>query len=64
MGTAEMETIAELIHRAVTQTDGDPDHAVAKEVRAEVTDLVRASRHTLGADDTPARVTTQAERGA
>jgi len=41
MGTPEMETIAELIHRAVTQTDGDPDHAVAKEIRAEVTDLVQ-----------------------
>jgi glycine hydroxymethyltransferase len=40
MGTAEMETVAELIHRAVTRTDGDPDHAVAKEIRAEVTDLV------------------------
>ena len=40
MGIEEMETIAELIHRAVTQGDGDPDHAVAKEVRAEVTDLV------------------------
>jgi glycine hydroxymethyltransferase len=35
-----METVAELIHRAVTRTDGDPDHAVAKEIRAEVTDLV------------------------
>ena len=40
MGTTEMETVAELIHRAVTRTDGDPDHAVAKEIRAEVTDLV------------------------
>ena len=40
MGTQEMKVIAELIHRAVTQTDGDPDHAEAKEIRAEVTDLV------------------------
>src|SRR3954468_18964781 len=40
MGTAEMETVADLIHRAVTRTDGDPDHPVAKEIRAEVTDLV------------------------
>lgn len=40
MGTAEMVVIADLIDRAVTQTDGDPDHPVAKEIRAEVTDLV------------------------
>ncbi|TWP36507.1 serine hydroxymethyltransferase [Leekyejoonella antrihumi] len=40
MGTAEMKQIGELIHRAVTQSDGDPDHPVAKEVRAQVTDLV------------------------
>jgi glycine hydroxymethyltransferase len=40
MGTEEMRAIADLIHRAVTQTDGDPDHAKAKEIRAEVTDLV------------------------
>ena len=35
-----MVVIADLIDRAVTQTDGDPDHPVAKEIRAEVTDLV------------------------
>lgn len=35
-----MVQIADLIHRAITQTDGDPDHPVAKDVRAEVTDLV------------------------
>jgi glycine hydroxymethyltransferase len=40
MGTEEMKVIADLIHRAVTQTDGDPDHPVAKEIRAEVSDLV------------------------
>ena len=40
MGTAEMVVIADLIDRAVTQTNGDPDHPVAKEIRAEVTDLV------------------------
>ncbi|HET7661091.1 MAG TPA: serine hydroxymethyltransferase [Oryzihumus sp.] len=40
MGTQEMKVIADLIHRAVTQTDGDPDHPVAKDVRAEVGDLV------------------------
>ncbi len=40
MGTAEMTVIAELIHRAVTETDGDPDHPVAKEIRGEVGDLV------------------------
>ena len=40
MGTAEMEQIAELIAKAVTTGDADPDHAVSKEVRAGVTDLV------------------------
>jgi glycine hydroxymethyltransferase len=40
MGTAEMVVVADLIDRAVTQTDGDPDNPVAKEIRAEVTDLV------------------------
>ena len=40
MGTEEMKVIAELIHQAVTQTDGDPDHPKAKEIRAEVSDLV------------------------
>ena len=32
--------IADLIARAVTEGDADPDHAVSKAVRAEVTDLV------------------------
>ncbi|KNX36616.1 serine hydroxymethyltransferase [Luteipulveratus halotolerans] len=40
MGVEEMKQIADLIHQAVTQGDADPDHAVTKEVRAEVTDLV------------------------
>ena len=40
MGEDEMRTIADLIHRAVTEGDADPDHAVSKAVRAEVTDLV------------------------
>jgi glycine hydroxymethyltransferase len=40
MGTQEMKVIADLIHQAVTQTDGDPGHPKAKEIRAEVTDLV------------------------
>ncbi|GAA5027739.1 serine hydroxymethyltransferase [Terrabacter aeriphilus] len=40
MGLPEMEQIAALIHQAVTRGDADPDHAVSKEVRAGVTDLV------------------------
>lgn len=40
MGLEEMKQIAALIHQAVTQGDADPDHAVSKQVRAEVTDLV------------------------
>lgn len=40
MGTEEMRTIARLIATAITQGDADPDHAVTREVRAEVTDLV------------------------
>ena len=40
MGTEEMKQIASLIHQAVTTGDADPDHAVSKQVRAEVTDLV------------------------
>jgi glycine hydroxymethyltransferase len=41
MGTAEMTRVAELIHRAVTRTDGDPEHPVAREIRAEVSELLR-----------------------
>jgi len=40
MGTAEMVTIADLIAAAVIKGDADPGHAVSKEVRAEVSDLV------------------------
>ena len=40
LGTEEMRTIARLIATAITQGDADPDHAVTREVRAEVTDLV------------------------
>lgn len=40
MGLEEMKTIASLIHTAVTKGDADPEHAVSKQVRSEVTDLV------------------------
>lgn len=40
MGTDEMVTIAELIHTAVTTGDADPEHAVSREVRAQVSELV------------------------
>ena len=42
MGQAQMDQIADLIARAVTKTDGDPEHATAREVRAEVAQLVEA----------------------
>ncbi|MET4077373.1 serine hydroxymethyltransferase [Janibacter sp. UYMM211] len=42
MGEAEMATIAELIHVAVTQGDADPEHAVSQQVRAGVDELVTA----------------------
>ena len=40
MGIEEMKQIAALIHKAVTEGDADPDHAMSKDVRAQVTDLV------------------------
>jgi glycine hydroxymethyltransferase len=40
MGEAEMRTIGELIGRAVTKGDPDPDAPVSREVRAAVSDLV------------------------
>jgi glycine hydroxymethyltransferase len=40
MGTDDMTVVADLIHRAVTTTDGDPEHAGARAIRAEVTDLL------------------------
>lgn len=42
MGVPEMGRIAELIHRAVTEGDADPEHAVSREVRAGVDELVTA----------------------
>lgn len=40
MGTEQMATVAELIHRAVTQSDGEESHPVARQVRAEVGELL------------------------
>jgi glycine hydroxymethyltransferase len=40
MGEAEMRTIADLIARAVVDGDADPEHAVSRAVRGEVSDLV------------------------
>ena len=40
MGLEEMDVIADVILRAVTETDGSADNAVAKEIREQVTDLV------------------------
>lgn len=40
MGAEEMKVIGQLIAKAVTEGDADPDHAVSKEVRAQVTELV------------------------
>ena len=42
MGVPEMEKIAELIHTAITQGDADPQHAVSRQVRAGVDELVTA----------------------
>ena len=42
MGVEEMKTIADLIHKAITEGDGDPDGAVTKEVRAGVDELCKA----------------------
>ncbi|GAA3611465.1 serine hydroxymethyltransferase [Marihabitans asiaticum] len=42
MGTEQMATVADLIHKAVTEGDGDPDGTVSREVRAGVTELVEA----------------------
>jgi glycine hydroxymethyltransferase len=42
MGPEQMTEIASLISRAVTATDGDPDHPVCAELRAAVADLVSA----------------------
>ncbi|GGK59852.1 serine hydroxymethyltransferase [Ornithinimicrobium pekingense] len=42
MGTEQMRVVADLIHRAVTETDGTPDHPVAREIRERVTELMAA----------------------
>jgi glycine hydroxymethyltransferase len=42
MGEEQMGRIAELIGRAVTKTDGDPDGAAARDIRREVAELVGA----------------------
>jgi glycine hydroxymethyltransferase len=42
MGPEQMATIAGLIGRAVKETDGDPEGAVAREIRSEVRQLVEA----------------------
>ncbi|MGL5856936.1 MAG: serine hydroxymethyltransferase [Angustibacter sp.] len=42
MGEEQMTTIARLIVRAATQTDGSPDHPAAVQVRCEVSELVSA----------------------
>ena len=40
MGTEQMDQIADMIHRAVTTTDGDPEHEVARAIRDEVGQLL------------------------
>ncbi|MGL4743985.1 MAG: serine hydroxymethyltransferase [Dermatophilaceae bacterium] len=42
MSEDEMRTVADLIARAVVHGDPDPAHAVSREVRAQVTELVEA----------------------
>lgn len=42
MGTEQMSLVADLIHRAVTQTDGNPGHPVAQQIRGEITELLTA----------------------
>ncbi|MBR7743729.1 serine hydroxymethyltransferase [Phycicoccus sp. BSK3Z-2] len=42
MGEEQMQRIGELIARAVVDGDADPEHAVSREVRAGVTELVEA----------------------
>ena len=40
MGTEEMRTIGVVIATAITRGDADPDNAISREVRAQVSDLV------------------------
>ncbi|GAA4876503.1 serine hydroxymethyltransferase [Serinicoccus chungangensis] len=42
MGPEQMAVVADLIHRAVTETDGSPDHPVAREVREAAGELLTA----------------------
>ena len=42
MGEDQMRTIGALIARAVTEGDADPEHAVSREVRGRVSELVQA----------------------
>ena len=42
MGPEQMRTVADLIHRAVTETDGSPDHPVAQEIRDRSAELLTA----------------------
>src|SRR5690606_35505125 len=42
MGTDDMRVVADLIHRAVTETDGTADHPVAREIREQVSGLMTA----------------------
>ena len=42
MGVEQMGTIADLMHRAITQTDGDPANPVAREIRDQTTELLTA----------------------
>lgn len=42
MGVDQMDQVADLIHRAVTQTDGSADNTTAQAIRGEVTDLLGA----------------------
>ncbi|AXH96134.1 serine hydroxymethyltransferase [Ornithinimicrobium avium] len=40
MGPEQMKVVADLIHRAVTEGDADPEHAVSQEVHAQVAELL------------------------
>ncbi len=42
MGTEQMEQIGDLIARAVTETDGTPEHLVAREIRDSIGELLTA----------------------
>ncbi|KUG55843.1 serine hydroxymethyltransferase [Serinicoccus chungangensis] len=42
MGPEQMSVVADLIHRAVTETDGSPDHPVARQIREAAGELLTA----------------------